>query len=231
MAISVSGRKLAIATGALTGGYISDDDGFGTLYGAAVGAYVGSEFNPIKPDIKKFMRKTSSLEVEKPQTEKELLQEKLLKAYNNSNKNFSHLNSTGSLDLGNVVGSVNNGNFLEALEKSSEEDLRNLDIIVNNQDGFKPSTAINSYPVSNVNSKQVISIKSLAETDITNKSSSLKNHLKAVGDKKELSEEYPYYNLMYKMYKQGVASLGYRDAPNLFDQIIVSKNALSDNVQ
>lgn len=64
MAISVSGRKLAIATGALTGGYISDDEGFGTLYGAAVGAYVGSEFNPIKPDIKKFMRKTSSLEVE-----------------------------------------------------------------------------------------------------------------------------------------------------------------------
>ena len=159
MAISVSGRKLAIATGALTGGYISDDDGFGTLYGAAVGAYVGSEFNPIKPDIKKFMRKTSSLEVEKPQTEKELLQEKLLKAYNNSNKNFSHLNSTGSLDLGNVVGSVNNGNFLEALEKGSEEYLRNLYIIANNQDGFKPSTAINSYPISNVNSKQVISIK------------------------------------------------------------------------
>lgn len=62
-------------------------------------------------------------------------------------------------------------------------------------------------------------------------SPSLKNYLKAVGDKKELSEEYPYYNLMYKMYKQGVASLGYRDAPNLFDQIIVSKNALSDNVQ
>lgn len=62
-------------------------------------------------------------------------------------------------------------------------------------------------------------------------SPSLKNYLKAVGDKKELSEEYPYYNLMYKMYKQGVASLGYRDAPNLFDQIIVSKNSLSDSVQ
>lgn len=181
MAISVSGRKLAIATGALTGGYISDDDGFGTLYGAAVGAYVGSEFNPIKPDIKKFIRRTSSLDVEKPQTEKELLQEKLLKAYNNSNKNFSHLNSTGSLDLGNVIGSVNNGNFLEALEKGSEEDLRNLDIIVNNQNGFKPSTAINSYPISNVNSKQVISIKSSADSDITTKSNSLKNHLKSLG--------------------------------------------------
>lgn len=62
-------------------------------------------------------------------------------------------------------------------------------------------------------------------------SPSLKNYLKAVGDKKDLSEEYPYYNLMYKMFKQGVASLGYRDAPNLFDQIIVSKNALSENVQ
>lgn len=62
-------------------------------------------------------------------------------------------------------------------------------------------------------------------------SPSLKNYLKAVGDKKDLSEEYPYYNLMYKMFKQGVASLGYRDAPNLFDQIIVSKNALSEELQ
>jgi hypothetical protein len=35
---------------------------------------------------------------------------------------------------------------------------------------------------------------------------------------------------MYKMFKQGVASLGYRDAPNLFDQIIVSKNAISDSL-
>lgn len=61
-------------------------------------------------------------------------------------------------------------------------------------------------------------------------SPSLKKYLKAVGDKKELSEEYPYYNYMYKMFKQGVASLGYRDAPNLFDQIIVSKNAISESV-
>lgn len=62
-------------------------------------------------------------------------------------------------------------------------------------------------------------------------SPSLKNHLKAVGDKKDLSEAFPYYNLMYKMFKQGVASLGYRDSPNLFDQIIVSKNALSEGIQ
>ena len=61
-------------------------------------------------------------------------------------------------------------------------------------------------------------------------SPSLKKYLHAVGDKKELSEEYPYYNYMYKMFKQGVASLGYRDAPNLFDQIIVSKNAISDTL-
>ena len=62
-------------------------------------------------------------------------------------------------------------------------------------------------------------------------SPSLKNHLKAVADKKDLSEEKPYLNLMYKMYKQGVASLGYKDAPNLFDQIIISKNAIADALQ
>jgi predicted extracellular nuclease len=59
-------------------------------------------------------------------------------------------------------------------------------------------------------------------------SSSLKNYLGAVGDKKDLSDKYPYYNLMYKMFKNGVASLAYKDAPNLFDQIIVSQNVLSD---
>ena len=58
-------------------------------------------------------------------------------------------------------------------------------------------------------------------------SPSFKNHLKAVGDEKELNEEYPYFNPMYKMYKKGVASLAYRDAPNLFDQIIYSKNLVS----
>ena len=46
-------------------------------------------------------------------------------------------------------------------------------------------------------------------------------------DEKELNEEYPYFNPMYKMYKKGVASLAYRDAPNLFDQIIYSKNLVS----
>lgn len=59
-------------------------------------------------------------------------------------------------------------------------------------------------------------------------SPSLKSHLKAVGDEKELSDEYPYFNLMYKPFKKGVASLAYRDAPNLFDQIIVSKNLVLD---
>ena len=58
-------------------------------------------------------------------------------------------------------------------------------------------------------------------------SPSFKNHLKAVGDEKELNEEYPYFNPMYKMYKKGVASLAYRDAPNIFDQIIYSKNLVS----
>ncbi|MDR2234526.1 MAG: endonuclease [Chryseobacterium sp.] len=61
-------------------------------------------------------------------------------------------------------------------------------------------------------------------------SSSLKNHLKAVASPKELSENTPYLNLMYPLYKKGIASLAYQDAPNLFDQIIVSKNVISDQV-
>lgn len=59
-------------------------------------------------------------------------------------------------------------------------------------------------------------------------SQSLKKYLGAVGDPKELSDTAPYYNLMYKLYKAGVASLAYRDAPNLFDQIIISKNLYTE---
>jgi hypothetical protein len=59
-------------------------------------------------------------------------------------------------------------------------------------------------------------------------SPSLEKYLKAVGDESQLSEQYPYYNLMYKPFKRGVASLAYQGAPNLFDQIIVSKNLVLD---
>jgi len=61
-------------------------------------------------------------------------------------------------------------------------------------------------------------------------SSSLKNHLKAALNPKDVSAETPYLNLMYPLYKRGVASLAYQDAPNLFDQIIVSANVISDEV-
>ncbi|WHF50943.1 endonuclease [Chryseobacterium gotjawalense] len=61
-------------------------------------------------------------------------------------------------------------------------------------------------------------------------SSSLKNHLKAAWAPKDVSAEMPYLNLMYPLYKKGVASLAYQDAPNLFDQIIVSGNLISDQV-
>ncbi|KQT15570.1 endonuclease [Chryseobacterium sp. Leaf404] len=61
-------------------------------------------------------------------------------------------------------------------------------------------------------------------------SSSLKNHLKAQANPKDLSEATPYLNLMYPLYKKGVASLAYQDAPNLFDQIIVSQNVISKEV-
>lgn len=61
-------------------------------------------------------------------------------------------------------------------------------------------------------------------------SSSLKNHLKAALNPKDVSAETPYLNLMYPLYKRGVASLAYQDAPNLFDQIIVSGNVISEEV-
>ncbi len=61
-------------------------------------------------------------------------------------------------------------------------------------------------------------------------STSLKNYLKTAMTPKELSAEKPYLNLMYPLYKKGVASLAYQNAPNLFDQIIVSANVVADEV-
>ncbi|MGV8915106.1 MAG: endonuclease [Kaistella sp.] len=61
-------------------------------------------------------------------------------------------------------------------------------------------------------------------------SSSLKNYLKTALTPKDLSPETPYLNLMYPLFKKGVASLAYQDAPNLFDQIIVSGNVIADKV-
>lgn len=70
------------------------------------------------------------------------------------------------------------------------------------------------------------SIKLVAMGDFNDDpvSPSIRKVLGAVGEPAQLSDQSPYYNLMNKMYKSGVATLGYRDAPNLFDQMIASKN-------
>ncbi|WP_419869113.1 endonuclease/exonuclease/phosphatase family protein [Chryseobacterium sp. CT-SW4] len=72
-----------------------------------------------------------------------------------------------------------------------------------------------------------IKIVSMGDYNDDPVSPSLQNHLGTVGDPKQLSDQYPYYNLMTKLYKTGIASLAYKDAPNLFDQIIVSRNLYS----
>jgi len=62
-------------------------------------------------------------------------------------------------------------------------------------------------------------------------SSSFRDHIKATGDISRVTDEIPYFNPMYKMFKKGVASIAYRDAPHLFDQIIYSKNLMSQKKQ
>lgn len=76
------------------------------------------------------------------------------------------------------------------------------------------------------------SIKLIAMGDFNDDpvDTSLKDYLQAKGSPGDLSEKVPYLNLMYPLYKKGVASLAYQDAPNLFDQIIVSKNLIADQV-
>ena len=59
---------------------------------------------------------------------------------------------------------------------------------------------------------------------------SMLNHLGAAESKEKVTPEKPFVNLMYPLFKKGVASLAYQDAPNLFDQIIVTPNLIQKGV-
>ncbi len=52
-------------------------------------------------------------------------------------------------------------------------------------------------------------------------------HLNANGNKKKLTDR-QLYNPMYEKYKKGIGTLGYNDAWNLFDQMIISQALLND---
>lgn len=56
---------------------------------------------------------------------------------------------------------------------------------------------------------------------------SVATYLQAVGEKSQLKKT-GMYNPMWKLYKDGVGSLAYRDSWNLFDQIIVSEPLVTD---
>lgn len=62
--------------------------------------------------------------------------------------------------------------------------------------------------------------------DPSNKS--LSEHLKVKGDEK-LTQQGDLFNPMYKMFKDGVGSLAYRDNWNIFDQMIVSQPLLLED--
>lgn len=57
---------------------------------------------------------------------------------------------------------------------------------------------------------------------------SLTKFLSAVGREELLSDEKPYFNPMFHLFKKGVASYAYNDAPCLFDQMIISKNLIQE---
>jgi endonuclease/exonuclease/phosphatase family metal-dependent hydrolase len=57
---------------------------------------------------------------------------------------------------------------------------------------------------------------------------SVKDHLRCKGKREELARG-DMFNPMFKMYKDGIGSLAYRDTWNLFDQIILSQGLLGDD--
>ena len=77
---------------------------------------------------------------------------------------------------------------------------------------------------------EIPGIKILAMGDFNDDpdNESITKYLGAVGREKDLSETSPYFNPMWKLFKNGVASYAYRDAPNMFDQIIMTKNLVQN---
>ena len=69
MVSTVSAKTLTTAIGAMSGGIISDDDGFGTILGLATGAAVGYNFTVIKPRISDIYTHSSTLNIERPMTD------------------------------------------------------------------------------------------------------------------------------------------------------------------
>jgi hypothetical protein len=57
---------------------------------------------------------------------------------------------------------------------------------------------------------------------------SMKVHLRAKGREKDLMEG-DLFNPYYKLYKEGIGSLAYRDTWNLFDMVVVSQDLLGND--
>lgn len=136
-------------------------------------------------------------------------------------------------------------------EEGRREYTRDLLVVTGELDGDKMAFFVNHWPsrrggeavslpkrnaAAALLKKQMDSVKALdanfrliAMGDFNDDpiSSSLKNYLKATGDINKVTEEVPYYNPMYNMFRNGVATLAYQDAPNLFDQMIYSGNLIN----
>ena len=57
---------------------------------------------------------------------------------------------------------------------------------------------------------------------------SVKDHLRTKGKAKDL-EEGDLFNPYFKLFKDGIGSLAYRDTWNLFDMVIISQSLLGDD--
>ncbi|MDL1914077.1 MAG: endonuclease [Bergeyella sp.] len=79
--------------------------------------------------------------------------------------------------------------------------------------------------------KKIPNIKLFAMGDFNDNPDdpSFSKYLKVTGITAKISEETPYYNPMWKMFKKGLASTAFRDLPALFDQFILSYNLVSRN--
>ena len=222
---------------------------------AQVISEIGTKYTKTAPVI------VGLAEVENRQVLKDLVKQDALKKYNYGIEHYNSFDARGidvALIYQKKRFLVTQSYKKELViyrEDGKREYTRDLLVVVGILDGEKVAFFVNHWPsrrgveavsmpkrnaAANLLKQEMYTIKEknpniklIAMGDFNDDpiSPSFKNYVKAVGSEKELSEEYPYFNPMYKMYKKGIASLAYQDAPNLFDQIIYSKNLVSDKIK
>lgn len=200
MATTVSTKTLTTAIGALTGGMISDDDGYGTILGAATGAVVGHNFTVIKPNKKDFYSYKSELNVEKPLTDFEKYKQHMTEKISTTRKAADF--SEGPLPFENLRKTKDY--MLNEVENAKTlDELKELDMFYKN--GFKEIRKLDDIRglVATNSGLRNVNILSKSSSSVNSKVTALQEAYKRLGfEEKEALEKAENYKDLFEKHAE-----------------------------